>query len=147
MFNFLENEKYKLKEYQPLVNQINLLETSVKNYTDIELKEQFDKLRKEYFLSQNFSNDIIARSFSLTREAAFRTIGLRPFDQQLLGGLVLHSGKITEMKTGEGKTLVATLPAALNAISGRGVHIVTVNDYLAKRDSCLLYTSPSPRDS
>ena len=135
MFNFLENEKYKLKEYQPLVNQINLLETSVKNYTDIELKEQFDKLRKEYFLSQNFSNDIIARSFSLTREAAFRTIGLRPFDQQLLGGLVLNSGKITEMKTCEGKTLVATLPAALNAISGRGVHIVTVNDYLAKRDS------------
>lgn len=134
MFNLLENEKSIIKKYQPLLNQINSLENTVKTLTDNDLKENIYKLKKKYFLTQNLSNDIIVESFALTREASIRTIGLRHFDQQILGGLVLNEGKIAEMKTGEGKTLVATLPAALNALTRKGVHLVTVNDYLAKRD-------------
>lgn len=134
MFNLLENEKSIIKKYQPLLNQINILENTVKTLTDNDLKENIYKLKKKYFLTQNLSNDIIIESFALTREASIRTIGLRHFDQQILGGLVLNEGKIAEMKTGEGKTLVATLPAALNALTRKGVHLVTVNDYLAKRD-------------
>ena len=134
MFNLLENEKSIIKKYQPLLNQINILENTVKTLTDNELKENIYKLKKKYFLTQNLSNDIIVDSFAFTREASIRTVGLRHFDQQILGGLVLNEGKIAEMKTGEGKTLVATLPAALNALTRKGVHLVTVNDYLAKRD-------------
>ena len=91
------------------------------------------KLQKQYQENSNL-NSLIAESFALTREASLRTIGLRHFDVQLIGGLVLNNQKIAEMKTGEGKTLVATLPACLNALTGKGVHIVTVNDYLANRD-------------
>ncbi|HRQ61058.1 MAG TPA: preprotein translocase subunit SecA, partial [Alphaproteobacteria bacterium] len=80
-------------------------------------------------------DDILHEAFAVVREASKRALGMRPFDVQLVGGIVLHQGKITEMKTGEGKTLVATLPVYLNALSGKGVHVVTVNDYLAKRDS------------
>ena len=134
MFNLLENEQSSIKKYQTLLNQINLFETSVKNFTDEELKENIYKLKKKYFLKQELSKDIIIESFSLTREASVRTIGLRHFDQQILGGLVLNEGKIAEMKTGEGKTLVATLPIVLNSLTRKGVHLVTVNDYLAKRD-------------
>jgi preprotein translocase subunit SecA len=134
MFNLLETEKSITKKYQPLLNQINLFENTVKNLTDNELKENIHKLKKKYFLSQKLSEDLIIQSFSLTREASIRTIGLRHFNEQIIGGLVLNEGKIAEMKTGEGKTLVATLPASLNALSRKGVHIVTVNDYLAKRD-------------
>jgi len=134
MFNLLENEKSIIKKYQPLLNQINILENTVKTLKDNELKENIYKLKKKYFLTQNLSNDIIVDSFAFTREASIRTVGLRHFDQQILGGLVLNEGKIAEMKTGEGKTLVATLPAALNALTRKGVHLVTVNDYLAKRD-------------
>ena len=134
MFNLLETEKSITKKYQPLLNQINLFENTVKNLTDDELKENIHKLKKKYFLSQKLSEDLIIQSFSLTREASIRTIGLRHFNEQIIGGLVLNEGKIAEMKTGEGKTLVATLPASLNALSRKGVHIVTVNDYLAKRD-------------
>ena len=135
MFNLIPNEKYTIKKYQPLLNHINLFENTVKNFTDNEIKEQVSKLQKKYLLKQELSDDIVIESFALTREAALRTIGLRHFDQQLLGGLVLNDGKIAEMKTGEGKTLVATLPASLNALTQKGVHLVTVNDYLAKRDS------------
>ena len=134
MFNLLENEKSITKKYQPLLNQINLFETTVKNLTDDQLKENISKLKKKYFLTQKLSEDLIIESFSLTREASIRTIGLRHFNEQIIGGLVLNEGKIAEMKTGEGKTLVATLPAVLNALTRKGVHIVTVNDYLAKRD-------------
>jgi preprotein translocase subunit SecA len=134
MFNLLENEKYTIKNYQFLLNQINLLENLTKNLTDTEIKENIYKLKKKYALNQKLSEDIIIESFSLTREASIRTIGLRHFDQQIIGGLVLNEGKIAEMKTGEGKTLVATLPIALNALTENGVHLVTVNDYLAKRD-------------
>jgi preprotein translocase subunit SecA len=122
-----------VNQYQSLINQINTLEGELKTLTDSELRAKSLKLRKRYESEQNL-NSLIAESFALTREASYRTLGLRHFDVQLLGGLVLNDQKIAEMKTGEGKTLVATLPAFLNALSKKGVHIVTVNDYLANRD-------------
>ena len=120
-------------EYKTLVNEINELETNLKTLTDGELKKKSIQLQKQYKQNQDL-NEITAPAFALTREASIRTLGLRHFDVQLLGGLVLNSGKIAEMRTGEGKTLVATLPAYLNALTKKGVHIVTVNDYLASRD-------------
>jgi preprotein translocase subunit SecA len=120
-------------KYQNLINQINILENDLKPLNDSELRAKSFKLKKEYTDTQNLDS-LIAESFALTREASLRTLGLRHFDVQLIGGLVLNNQKITEMKTGEGKTLVATLPAFLNAITKNGVHIVTVNDYLANRD-------------
>jgi len=122
-----------INKYQDLINQINLLEDRFKILSDSELRSKTFQLAQEY-QATNDLNRIIPESFALTREASLRTIGLRHFDVQLIGGLVLNNQKITEMKTGEGKTLVATLPACLNALSGNGVHIVTVNDYLASRD-------------
>lgn len=115
------------------MNQIKTLEDELKILTDSELRTKSFKLKKQYEKTQNL-NSLIAESFALTREASSRTLGLRHFDVQLLGGLVLNDQKIAEMKTGEGKTLVATLPAFLNALTKKGVHIVTVNDYLANRD-------------
>ena len=122
-----------LNKYQNLINQINLLEDELKPLTDSELRAKSFKLKKQYEANQNLDS-LIAESFALTREASVRTLGLRHFDVQLIGGLVLNDKKIAEMKTGEGKTLVATLPAFLNALTKKGVHIVTVNDYLANRD-------------
>jgi len=122
-----------INQYQSLINQINILESDLKSLTDSELRAKSFQLKKRYKVDQNL-NSIIAESFALTREASFRTLGLRHFDVQLLGGLVLNDKKIAEMKTGEGKTLVATLPAFLNGLTNKGVHIVTVNDYLANRD-------------
>ena len=120
-------------EYQVLVNEINALESEFKLLTDAELRIKSNQLRKRYQNQPNL-NLITAEAFALTREASLRTLGLRHYDVQLLGGLVLNSGKIAEMRTGEGKTLVATLPAYLNGVTKKGVHIVTVNDYLASRD-------------
>jgi len=120
-------------QYKPLVNQINSLENNLKLLTDTELRDKTFKLKKQYQEEQDL-NLLIAESFAITRETSLRTLGLRHFDVQLIGGLVLNSGKISEMRTGEGKTLVATLPAYLNALTNKGVHIVTVNDYLASRD-------------
>ena len=120
-------------QYQPLINQINALENSLKTLTDTELRNKTFQLKKQYQQEQDL-DALIAQSFAIAREASLRTLGLRHFDVQLLGGLVLNSGKISEMRTGEGKTLVATLPAYLNALTDKGVHIVTVNDYLASRD-------------
>jgi preprotein translocase subunit SecA len=120
-------------QYQALINQINVLENNLKTLTDTELRNKTFQLKKQYQEEKDL-NFLIAESFALTREASFRTLGLRHFDVQLIGGLVLNSGKISEMRTGEGKTLVATLPAYLNALTDKGVHIVTVNDYLASRD-------------
>jgi preprotein translocase subunit SecA len=120
-------------KYQNLINQINILENNLKILSDSELRAKSFKLKKQYKGNQNL-NSLIAESFALTREASLRTLGLRHFDVQLLGGLVLNDQKIAEMKTGEGKTLVATLPTFLNALTEKGVHIVTVNDYLANRD-------------
>ena len=122
-----------INKYQTLINEINSLETNLKTLTDTELRNKTFQLKKQYNETQNL-NGLIAESFALTREVSFRTLGLRHFDVQMIGGLVLNSGKISEMRTGEGKTLVATLPAVLNALTNKGVHIVTVNDYLASRD-------------
>lgn len=120
-------------KYKNLVDQINTLEKELKILTDSELRAKSFKLKKQYKSNQDL-NPLIAESFALTREASLRTLGLRHFDVQLIGGLVLNDQKIAEMKTGEGKTLVATLPTFLNALTKKGVHIVTVNDYLANRD-------------
>jgi preprotein translocase subunit SecA len=120
-------------KYQTLVNQINAYEDQLKTLSDSELRAKSFKLKQQYDSEKNLDR-ILPEAFALTREASFRTLGLRHFDVQLLGGLVLNDKQIAEMKTGEGKTLVATLPAYLNAITKKGVHIVTVNDYLANRD-------------
>ena len=120
-------------KYQKLISEINELETSIKILTDGELRNKNEQLKRQYSEEQDL-NSLIVQSFALTREASLRTLGLRHFDVQLIGGLVLNSGKIAEMRTGEGKTLVATLPASLNALTKNGVHIVTVNEYLANRD-------------
>lgn len=122
-----------LNKYQNLIHQINTLESELTLLTDSDLRAKSLKLEKQYQESQNLDS-LIAESFALTREASKRTLGLRHYDVQLIGGLVLNDQKIAEMKTGEGKTLVATLPATLNALTKKGVHIVTVNDYLANRD-------------
>ena len=120
-------------KYQTLVNQINTFEDTLKVLTDSELRAKSFQLKRQYEIDKNLDK-LLPESFALTREASLRTLGLRHFDVQLLGGLVLNDKKIAEMKTGEGKTLVATLPAYLNALTKKGVHIVTVNDYLANRD-------------
>ena len=125
--------KSALNKYQNLVAQINTFEKKFEILTDSELRAKSFKLKKQYEANKDL-NSLIAESFALTREASTRTLGLRHFDVQLLGGLVLNEQRIAEMKTGEGKTLVATLPAFLNALTKKGVHIVTVNDYLANRD-------------
>ena len=130
--NLFKTNLFKNK-YQKLINQINILEDDLKTRSDSELRAKSFKLTKQYKESQDLDS-LIAESFALTREASVRTLGLRHFDVQLIGGLVLNNQKIAEMKTGEGKTLVATLPACLNALTQKGVHIVTVNDYLAARD-------------
>ena len=127
------NKNSLVSQYQSLINQINILENDLRTLSDSELRAKGFKLKKQYEDNQNLDL-LIAESFALTREASLRTLGLRHFDVQLIGGLVLNNQKIAEMKTGEGKTLVATLPACLNAITKKGVHIVTVNDYLANRD-------------
>ncbi len=127
------NKNSLLNKYQSLITQINTLEDELKTLNDSELRAKSFKLKKQYESTQDL-NSLIAESFALTREASLRTLGLRHFDVQLIGGLVLNDQKIAEMKTGEGKTLVATLPAFLNALTKKGVHIVTVNDYLANRD-------------
>lgn len=127
------NKNSLVNQYQSLINQINVLENDLKTLSDSELRAKSFKLKKQYEDTQSLDS-LVAESFALTREASLRTLGLRHFDVQLIGGLVLNNQKIAEMKTGEGKTLVATLPASLNAITKKGVHIVTVNDYLANRD-------------
>ena len=128
------NKNSLVNKYQSLINQINILENDLKTLSDSELRAKSFKLKKQYEDTQSLDS-LVAESFALTREASLRTLGLRHFDVQLIGGLVLNNQKIAEMKTGEGKTLVATLPACLNALTGNGVHIVTVNDYLAHRDA------------
>jgi preprotein translocase subunit SecA len=123
-----------LKEYAPFVKKINALEDKYQKFTQSDFQAETSLLREKYKESNNLDN-ILPEAFALTREASIRTLGLRHFDEQLLGGIGLHFGKIAEMKTGEGKTLVSTLPAYLNSLSGQPVFIITVNDYLAVRDS------------
>ena len=124
----------RIKGYGPRVNAINALEEEVKKLTDEQLRARTDEFRKQVADGTPL-DDLLVPAFATVREAAWRTLGQRHFDVQLIGGMVLHEGSIAEMKTGEGKTLVATLPVYLNALAGKGVHVVTVNDYLAKRDS------------
>ena len=124
-----------VKGYMKRAKQINKLEDNYKNLSDDELKSAFNELKKSVQSQEKTLDEVLNESFAITREASIRVLGMRHFDVQLIGGIVLHENSIAEMKTGEGKTLVATLPVALNAMLGRGVHIVTVNDYLAKRDS------------
>ena len=124
-----------LKKYAKKVKKINALEPKYEKMDDDALKEAFNALKESVVNGEKTLDDVLFDSFAITREAAKRTVGMRHFDVQLIGGMVLHDNKIAEMKTGEGKTLVATLPVVLNAMLGRGVHVVTVNDYLAKRDA------------
>ncbi len=123
-----------LKGIEPIVCKIEALEEAYKALTDEQLQAKTPELKARLAAGETL-DDILPEAFAACREAAWRVLGMRPYRVQLIGGIVLHQGRIAEMKTGEGKTLVATLPAYLNALSGRGVHIVTVNDYLAKRDS------------
>ncbi|MGB5420946.1 MAG: preprotein translocase subunit SecA [Desulfobacterales bacterium] len=128
-----KNER-ELKKLQPIIEQINALETDLRALSDDQLKGHTAKF-KERLHNDEPLDDLLPEAFAVVREASRRTLNMRHFDVQLLGGIVLHQGKIAEMKTGEGKTLVATLPAYLNALTGEGVHIITVNDYLASRDT------------
>jgi preprotein translocase subunit SecA len=127
------NKRY-LKKIQPIVDRINALEKKFKGFSDEELREKIREFKERVKKGESLDN-ILEEVFAIVREASIRTLGQRHFDCQILGGIVLHQGKIAEMKTGEGKTLAATLPSVLNALMGRGVHIVTVNDYLARRDT------------
>ena len=131
---FKSGNQQELTKIKPLITAINDLEVSISSLKDSEIKERTYSLKKNIKDKRNLE-EILPESFALVREAAKRTLGERHYDVQLAGGIILHQGKIAEMKTGEGKTLVSTLPAFLNSMSGNGVHIVTVNDYLAKRDS------------
>ena len=125
----------KLKRFQPLVSDINLLEEEIAPLSDDELRRRTVDFRNRLDNAGNLEaqlpilDEILPEAFAVVREASRRVLGMRHFDVQLLGGIVLHEGEIAEMKTGEGKTLVATLPSYLNALTGRGVHVVTVNDY------------------
>ncbi len=128
-----KNER-ELKRMQPLVAKINSLEPEISALSDAELQAKTGQFRERLAAGETLDG-LLPEAFAVVREAAKRVLGMRHFDVQLIGGMVLHSGKIAEMKTGEGKTLVATLPAYLNALAGKGVHVITVNDYLARRDS------------
>ncbi|HEV8238866.1 MAG TPA: preprotein translocase subunit SecA [Thermoanaerobaculia bacterium] len=123
-----------IKEMQPIVAAINAVEAEMERKSDEQLRAVTGELKEELARGKSL-DDILPRAFAAAREASRRTLGMRPFDVQLMGGIVLHQGKIAEMKTGEGKTLMATLPVYLNALAGKGVHVVTVNDYLARRDA------------
>ncbi|MGB9716279.1 MAG: preprotein translocase subunit SecA [Thermodesulfovibrionales bacterium] len=128
-----KNER-ELKRLWPIVEQINSHESSLTNLTDVQLREKTEGFKRRLEAGDTL-NDLLPEAFAVVREVSKRRLKMRHFDVQLLGGIVLHEGKIAEMKTGEGKTLVATLPVYLNALEGKGVHVVTVNDYLAKRDA------------
>src|SRR5438874_876856 len=128
-----QNER-ELKRLRPIVAQVNALEASVQALSDEQLRRKTIEFRQRSANGETL-DELLPEAFAVVREAGRRVLNMRHFDVQLIGGAVLHKGKIAEMKTGEGKTLVATLPAYLNALEGNGVHVVTVNDYLARRDS------------
>ena len=123
-----------VKKIEPIADRVLALEDEYRKLTDAELRAKTDEFKKRYQDGESL-DDLLPEAFATCREAADRVLGMRHYRVQIIGGIVLHQGRIAEMKTGEGKTLVATLPAYLNALTGKGVHIVTVNDYLAKRDS------------
>src|ERR1700754_3155184 len=127
-------EGKQFKQYARRVDRINAWEPELELLDDDELRAQADNLRERARNGEPL-DDLLPETFAVVRETSRRTLGMRPFDVQLIGGMVLHSGSIAEMKTGEGKTLTGTLSVALNALAGKGVHVVTVNDYLARRDA------------
>lgn len=131
---FKSYSEKEVKRVMPLVEKINNLEPEMQKLTDQELANKTKEFKEKLHNGLSL-DDILPEAFAVVREASVRVLGMRHFDVQLIGGIILHQGRISEMKTGEGKTLVATLPAYLNALTGKGVHIVTVNEYLAKRDS------------
>ena len=131
---FKSYSEKEVKRVMPLISKINGLEPEMEKLSDDELRKKTDYFKKELKNGKTL-DDILPEAFAVVREASKRVLGMRHFDVQLIGGIILHQGRIAEMKTGEGKTLVATLPAYLNALTGEGVHVITVNDYLAKRDS------------
>nr|YP_010728609.1 preprotein translocase subunit SecA [Phymatolithon calcareum]WEA76897.1 preprotein translocase subunit SecA [Phymatolithon calcareum] len=135
MFKFLINKNYKrIEEYQQLVNKVNTIQEKVKLLSNNELKQQTEKFKEKIYDGYTL-DDVLVEAFAVAKEATKRILKLNMFDVQILGGIVLHKGKIAEMKTGEGKTIVSILPAYLNCLKNIGVHIITVNDYLAKRDA------------
>lgn len=129
-----DSNEREIKKLQKTVDKINALESTMERLSDSELRNKTEEFKGRLAKGETL-DDILPEAFAVVREAAKRTLNMRPFDVQLMGGIVLHQGRIAEMKTGEGKTLVATMPVYLNALTGKGVHVVTVNDYLAKRDS------------
>ena len=131
---FGTHSSHELKKIYPIADKVDALEGQYKKLTDAELRAKTDEFKARYQNGESL-DDLLPEAFATCREAAWRVLGMRHYRVQVIGGIVLHQGRIAEMKTGEGKTLVATLPAYLNALTGKGVHIVTVNDYLAKRDS------------
>ena len=131
---FKSYSEKEVKRIMPIVEKINSLEAEISKLTDEELKNKTNIFNKQLEEGKTL-DDILPEAFAVVREASKRVLGMRHFDVQLIGGIVLHQGRIAEMRTGEGKTLVATLPVYLNALTGKGVHVITVNDYLAKRDS------------
>ena len=131
---FKSYSEKEVKRVMPIVDQINEVEATISKLSDEELKNKTKEFKKQ-LAEGKILDDILPEAFAVVREASKRVLGMRHFDVQLIGGIILHQGRIAEMKTGEGKTLVATLPAYLNALTGEGVHVITVNDYLAKRDS------------
>ena len=131
---FKSSNQQELNRIKPIIAKINEFDAKFSKISDTQIKEIANSLKQQAKKGKNLEI-ILPESFALVREASKRAIGEKHYDVQLAGGIILHEGKIAEMKTGEGKTLVATLPAFLNSLSGKGVHIVTVNDYLAKRDS------------
>ena len=122
-------------EYEKRVERIDAFEPELELETDDELRERFDELRERVQRTATSLDDLLPEAFAIVREVGRRTMGMRHFDVQLIGGMVLHGGNIAEMRTGEGKTLTGTLAVVLNALAGKGVHVVTVNDYLARRDA------------
>ena len=131
-----QNER-EVKKMRKIVDKINAIEPQFQNYTDGELSAKTAEFKERLEKGETL-DDILVEAFATVREAARRILGMRAYDVQLIGGMILHSGNIAEMKTGEGKTLMSTMPIYLNALTGKGVHVVTVNDYLAKRDRDLM---------
>src|SRR3989344_8761232 len=129
---FGDRNKKLLKEYEPIVGQVNALEPSISALTDEQLKLKTAEFKSRIEKGEGLDS-LLSEAFATVREASKRVLGQRHFDVQIVGGAILHRGNISEMRTGEGKTLVATLPAYLNALEAKGVHIVTVNDYLSRR--------------
>lgn len=131
---FGTHSQHELKRIYPIADKIEALEPEFEKLTDEELRAKTDEYKNRLKNGETL-DDLLPEAFAAVREASKRVLGMRHYRVQLLGGIILHQGRITEMRTGEGKTLVSTLPAYLNALEGKGVHIVTVNDYLAKRDA------------